>query len=49
MKCHIQHTCVLISSTSLNLILVSANLLCSSMTTLWLCSSNCFPSADLVP
>ena len=40
-------TWVRTSSTSLNVILVSASLFCNSMTTLWLCSSICFSSADL--
>lgn len=35
-------TAVLISNTSLNPILVSANLLCNIMTTLLLCSDTCF-------
>lgn len=42
------HTCVRISSTSLNPILVSASLLCSIMTMLLLCSETCFePPAAL--
>jgi len=41
--------CVRTSSTSLNVMLVSASLFCKSMTTLLLCSSTCFSSAVLEP
>lgn len=40
-------TCVRTSNTSLKVMLVDASLLCSSMTTLLLCSSTCFdPDAE---
>jgi len=42
----IEHTCVLISNTSLKDILVDANLLCSIMTILFWCSSTIFVSGD---
>jgi hypothetical protein len=42
-----KRTCVLISRTSLNVMLVDMSLLWSSVTTFALCSSTCFPPAVL--